>query len=139
MSRLNFIVEGQTEETFVRDNLSVHLAQFGVFVSVRCVITKLTRSAIHRGGMTTFGKARGDIERWLKEDKTAHLTTMFDLYGLPKDFPGITSGQRASDPVARAVMSEVNPENWTDGMPRRIYNNVQWKGLKHGQVPHLQT
>lgn len=78
-ARLNFIVEGQTEETFVRDVLREYLGILGVDVRARSVETSHRRGTIYRGGMTTFAKAKGDIQRWLAEDGTAHLTTMFDL------------------------------------------------------------
>ena len=38
--RLNIIVEGQTEETFVNQTLKPHLSQFAVGVSARVVITR---------------------------------------------------------------------------------------------------
>jgi hypothetical protein len=37
--------------------------------------------------MSTYGKAKRDIQRWLSGDKSAYLTTMFDLYKLPGDEP----------------------------------------------------
>ena len=43
----------------------------------------------HRGGGRQWSKWARDIQRFLKHDRSANvrLTTMFDLYGLPKDFP----------------------------------------------------
>ena len=42
----------------------------------------------YRGGMTTYERAKNDILNWLKEDRSAYVTTMFDFYCLPHDFPG---------------------------------------------------
>lgn len=39
--------------------------------------------------MTTYPKAKKDIQTWLKQDTEAYVTTMFDLYALPTDFPGM--------------------------------------------------
>lgn len=39
MRRLHITAEGQTEETFVNRTLKHHLAQFGVYADVRCVLT----------------------------------------------------------------------------------------------------
>lgn len=83
MRRVNIVVEGQTEETFVRDVLVHHLAALNVFVTARMVAT----SPGFRGGLVAYGKAKRDIERWLKQDKEALVSTMFDLYALPADFP----------------------------------------------------
>ena len=99
--RLNVIVEGQTEETFVRDILQSHLANLGVYTAVRCVEKGRRHGRIHRGGMTTYARAKGDIRRWLLEDLSAYLTTMFDLYGLPADFPGVNQAQSIRDPYQR--------------------------------------
>jgi hypothetical protein len=56
--------------------------------------------------MSTYARAKGDIERWLKEDRTAYLTTMFDLYALPDDFPNVTKKPPANDPRQRAQLIE---------------------------------
>ena len=77
MIRLNMIVEGQTEETFVRDVLAEHLLAFQVYPSARRAETGRKRILgaqrgglrIFRGGMTTYQKARNDILRWIKQEK----------------------------------------------------------------------
>ena len=53
--------------------------------------------------MTTYGKAKRDIQRWLLEDKTAYLTTMFDLYKLPTDFPGFAQVKNFGDPYQKVM------------------------------------
>jgi hypothetical protein len=86
MVRVNCVVEGQTEETFVKRVLAEYLAQRGVFIVGRPVIT--SKSKRIRGGMTSYARAKGDIVNWLKADTGAHVTCMFDVYALPSDFPG---------------------------------------------------
>lgn len=97
IARLNMIVEGQTEETFVREILREPLAHRGVYVQVRCVETRRKHGRVYRGGLISYAKARGDMRRWLAEDKAAYLTTMFDRYKLPADFPGFEHAQNVSD------------------------------------------
>jgi len=104
--RLNFVVEGQTEETFVRDVLAEHLAMHGVYAVARCVETSRTRLKTFKGGMSTYARARGDIERWLKQDHSAYFTTMFDLYGLPDDFPNVGKIKSLDDPHTKAQLIE---------------------------------
>jgi hypothetical protein len=110
MIRLNMIVEGQTEETFVRDVLTEHLAARSVFVSCRCVETSRDRKhgKVYRGGLLSYARARNDLHRWMKEDQRpeAHFTTMFDLYALPDDFPGREEARRLTAPQARAEALE---------------------------------
>ena len=49
--RLNFVVEGQTEEAFVKQILSPYLAGFEVWVQARCVLTSRRRNIKYRGGV----------------------------------------------------------------------------------------
>ena len=49
--RLNFIVKGQTEETFVNQTLKPHLSRFSIGVSARVVTTKNKRGAKYRDGL----------------------------------------------------------------------------------------
>ena len=106
--RLNFIVEGQTEEAFVKRILNPHLANLGVYVKVRCVLTSWRRNIKHRGGIGSYEKARNDINTWIKEDRNSDVrfTTMFDVYGLPTNFPGYGDAKQKSDPYGRVKVLE---------------------------------
>ena len=94
--RLHFVVEGQSEETFVNRVLRVHLSQFEVWTDARCVYTSRQGPYWIRGGMTRYSRARRDVELWLKQDRGSdvRLTTMFDLYRLPLDFPGMVDAAK---------------------------------------------
>lgn len=108
MIRLNIIVEGQTEETFVNKIIGPHLGAFNVFVNARCVETGRKRGRIFRGGIISYLKAQKDINLWMKEDAGNHVrfTTMFDLYGLPDDFPGMEEAKQKSDPYKKIEVIE---------------------------------
>ena len=100
--RLNFVVEGQTEERFVNTVLRYHFADQSIATAAHCVTTRRDRRAKHlkhRGGLTTYAHARDDIRRLIQEDHSgnARFTTMFDLYGLPTDFPRYADAAEASD------------------------------------------
>ncbi|NLL17396.1 MAG: DUF4276 family protein [Clostridia bacterium] len=82
------MVEGQSEETFVNEILAPHLALNGVYAVARAVATGKKKHYIYRGGVTTYAKIYNDIVNWIKQDPRSYITTMFDLYGLPEDFPG---------------------------------------------------
>jgi hypothetical protein len=102
MIRLHLIVEGQTEETFVRDVLTPHLANYTVFSDVRCIDGSRRRG--HRGGVgRNYHPIRRDIQRWLREDQRpdARFSTLFDLYGLPSDIPATDQVRQMADPYAR--------------------------------------
>lgn len=106
--RLNLIVEGQTEENFVNQTLKPCLGSLSVGVSVRVATTKRTRGRKFRGGLSTYAQARNDIIRWIREDQNpdVRFTTMFDLYGLPDDFPGYEAAASHDDPYQRVETLE---------------------------------
>ena len=108
MVRLNIIVEGQTEETFVRDTLAPHLAHHSVVVAVRCVETSKRRGRAYRGGLSRYEKPKRDIQRWTLEQQGADVrfTTMFDLYGLPTGFPDYQQASQQTDPYDRVKLLE---------------------------------
>lgn len=119
MIRLHFVVEGQTEETFVNSLLVEHLGSYNIVADARRVETSRRRARfyrervvdakIYRGGMINYTKAKGDLLRWMKEDHNAdaYFTTMFDLYALPNDFPSFTEARKQVDPYKRVEQLEV--------------------------------
>ena len=106
--RLNFIVEGQTEETFVRNTLRPHLAAQSISASARVVTTSKKGDYSYRGGLTSYPQAKGEIELWMNEDRQqdSRFTTMFDLYALPKEFPGYDDAMRTDTPYERVKILE---------------------------------
>lgn len=119
--RLNFIVEGQTEEAFVNTVLRDYLVGCDVLSSVRCVQTSRHRNIKHSGGIRRYAQAKRDIERWLRSDANsdARFTTMFDLYALPDDFPGYADTAGRRDPYDRvnalenALADDINDSRFT--------------------------
>ncbi len=97
MSRVYLLVEGQTEETFVKELLQPHYAQLGLFLTPIIVKT----SPGYRGGVTSYAKVKPQIEKLCKQDAGAHVTTVFDLYALPNDFPGKCSAAYPTNATGR--------------------------------------
>ena len=95
MARLNVVTEGQSEESFVRVVLAPYLGRFDIFAVARSVETSRKHATIVRGGLKTYEKAKRDIVRWLTQDKSAYVSTLFDLYGLPADFPVLAASGAA--------------------------------------------
>ncbi len=81
MNELVVIVEGETEQTFVRDQLAAHLA-----VHDTTAWAVLPGRRRNRGGVKKWEVARQDIVRTLKERR--YCSTMMDYYALPADWPG---------------------------------------------------
>ena len=84
MSRVYVVVEGQTEEAFVRELLAPHYARLDKYLIPIIVST----SPGHKGGVVRYAKVRPQIVRLCRQDADAWVTTLFDLYALPTDFPG---------------------------------------------------
>ena len=101
--RLHFIVEGQTEETFVNQVLRPHLAYLSIVADARCVQTSRKGDVKYSGGVTNYGLPKRDILRWMSSDRgaDARFTTMFDLYGLPSEFPGYSDAARIANPYEK--------------------------------------
>jgi hypothetical protein len=129
--RVNFIVEGQTEETFVRDLLREALGLRGIFISVRRVETGRKHGHAHRGGMTTYFKAKRDIQRWLKEDRSAYVTTMFDCYGLPHDFPNYDAAKKLIDSYQKALYPGYDKTGFGPRIAQRIGLETLRKECRH--------
>lgn len=104
--RLNITTEGPTESHFVRNVLFKHLLPYNVFCCHRSVLT--SKKYHKRGGMTTYAKAKNDIQQWMNSDKSdeVRFTTMFDYYALPNDFPGYDDAQKLSNPYDKVKYIE---------------------------------
>ena len=91
MKRFYVLVEGQTEQGFVNTVLRDHFHSQGVAILPIVVQTKREKTGRKfTGGLTSYSQVRGDLRR-LAGDRTAvAITTMFDYYRLPADFPGCT-------------------------------------------------
>ena len=89
MIRVNVLAEGQSEMFFAKGPLNRY---FGgtLILDSRCVLSgRSNQSNLEfRGGLNSYHQAKNDIISWLKEDSAAYITTMFDFFRLPKDFPG---------------------------------------------------
>lgn len=98
------MVEGQTEEEFVNGVLKPHLRNHGVDTAATIVGTPRRRGSapLNKGGGSWARWAR-DLRRILGEQHQAsvRVTTLFDLYGLPADFPELELRGRDVDSVRR--------------------------------------
>jgi hypothetical protein len=91
--RLIVAVEGPTEDNFVRRILQPHLWSYGIAVSSTIVGKAKAAARGNKGkgarGGGCYSDWERDIRNCLKDNPSRdfRLTTLFDLYGLPSDFP----------------------------------------------------
>lgn len=104
MTRLLLLVEGQSEETFVKKTLTPHLAEHGVYVQSPVVLwtKRLPSGGGFRGGASSWNQILRNL-RPLLDDSGAWVSTLLDFYGLPKDFPGLQEAQREDSAHAKVA------------------------------------
>jgi hypothetical protein len=106
MTKVLILVEGQTEETFVKRTLYPPLSSLDVFLIPTIIATKrIKRGPSFKGGMPSYAKVRREILRLLQDSSAALVTTMIDFYGLPVSFPGRANVQ-GSTPLDKVLVVE---------------------------------
>jgi len=83
MTRVHVVVEGLSERSFVNNVLAPALWRHQVYLTP--IVLGFPG---HKGGNPNYARFQKDILRQLKEDPSSYCSTMLDLYGLGKDFPG---------------------------------------------------
>lgn len=116
MIRVNVFVEGQTEETFVRELLVPYFAAQRIYLN-----PILARTSVgHKGGIVSYGKVKYQVTLLCKRDPSAFVTTLIDFYGLPTDFPGLGGSQLKAHAkaleVERAFQEDIDQANFIPNM-----------------------
>ncbi|MGE5343633.1 MAG: DUF4276 family protein [Candidatus Omnitrophota bacterium] len=115
------IVEGRTEQAFIRKVLAPYMGEKGIFF-----YPELIGNSGHKGGNVRFDRALKDIGVFLKQRKDTFVSTMFDYFQIDKNWPGrgkikggisLIAGQKAEfleTAMAEKVIEEFpiyNPKN----------------------------
>ena len=116
MKRIYILVEGQTEEAFVNELLVPYYSRKAIHLTPIIVST----SPGYKGGVTSYKKIKPQIEKLCKQDVNSFVTTLFDLYALPQDFPGKNNssyprrgtGQQKARFLESALGDDVNLHNF---------------------------
>lgn len=109
MTRLLILVEGQSEEIFVKQTLTPYLAQFGVYLQPPIILwtKRLSAGGGHRGGTSHWEQIRKNLKPLLS-DSDAWVTTLLDFYGLPEDVPGWQTA--LAQPDRRLAVADLQQE-----------------------------
>ena len=114
MIRIHVFVEGQTEETFIREVLYIHFIEKNLSLNPILIRT----STKGKGGASNYEKIKWQIDEKCKEDRKSFVTTMLDLFKLPNNFPGYSGLVNISDPykkvshLEREWVHEMNQSNF---------------------------
>jgi len=137
--RLTVVVEGQTEEAFVKHILGPHLDALEVFTTAIVVTTRRDRATGKK-----LGRGGGDWSKWRKELRQvmrdgradARFTTLFDLYGLPGNFPRLAEHAACADTVERvarleqAMADDMNDARFIPYLQRHEFEALVLAGLE---------
>lgn len=83
------VVEGQTEQTFVRELLAPYLATRHIYLQAA-----LLGKPGHKGGSVQWVRAQTDIGNFLKQRPDTYVSTMFDYFRIAPDWPGLDQVRR---------------------------------------------
>jgi len=85
------IVEGPTEQNFVKDLLAPYMLDRNVILTA-----SILEKPGQNGGEVKFARARNDIEKHLKQRPDTFVSLMLDFYGIKADWPGYHESRAAS-------------------------------------------
>lgn len=133
MRRLKIVVEGQTEETFVRNVLANYLYNRNsdiVEVTPILVLHSVKDGVRYKGGIRRINGYKhivNYLSELIKSDKSAIYSTMFDLYAFPQDIGSYSEAMAKSDPYEKVEMLE-----------NRFYMDVFSQTEFLGFIPYIQ-
>lgn len=90
-NRVLVVVEGQTELAVLNSTLAPHLGLLGVSLH-----PKVVGRPGHKGGVyRSFASITKEIVNFFKQEPNAVLSTFFDFYAMPNDWPGVKQAKEA--------------------------------------------
>ena len=102
MKEVIVVCEGQTEEIFIKEVLAPALWEVEVLLHPRLIAA----SRHSKGGSLKGQRVLRFLRNTLRERRDTYVTTFFDLYGLPSDFPGRVETGPEGGPIHQAIAVE---------------------------------
>lgn len=112
MKHIAIVVEGQTEEAFVKNVVNPYLLPRDLFATPIIATTKTTPTGSHRGG-APWGRYVPLARNLAAQRDKAAVGIMLDYYGVPSDTPGFDatgSGCDYRERLLAGMAQELN--NW---------------------------
>ncbi len=95
------IVEGKTEEIFIKSILQEYLAQKNIYITP----IQISKPG-QKGGDVRFDRALKDISLHLKQRPDTYISLFFDYYGIKDDWPGLDNAHTKTVPLE--IASAIN-------------------------------
>jgi hypothetical protein len=122
VNRVLLLVEGSTEERFVKTVVQPHLWNYNVSLQPKIVMTKRAIGATSFKGGGDFSKIAADIRRLLGDTDASAVTTLFDFYGFPTNVPGAVAATFDDvDRLERAFAAAVADERFRPYLQRHEF------------------
>jgi len=84
------LVEGYTEEPFVKQVLNPYLEDRGLWLECTIINTKVVQNGPNfKGGVKAYAQVHKDLRRLVNNTGGQLVTTLFDYYAFPADAPGM--------------------------------------------------
>lgn len=123
--RLCIYVEGQSEERFCNALLIPHLSNFGIDAFAILCRDK------QGGHVHNYDALWPDLVRLLKQERGLIVTTMFDLYHLPKNFPGKAGAVSAKPPPDYRAYAQHLEQAWQKDIEQRLTQSYAPRFVPH--------
>ncbi len=125
MNRLLILVEGPTERAVIQQVLAEYLALHGLDTQPRVV-----GKPGHKGG-NAFDKVLPEILALLKQEPNSYVSTCFDYYGLPVDWPGRRESTDCGDLESKSNIVE-------EGLKSAVINALENRFNPARFIPYIQ-
>jgi len=136
MKQTLILVEGQTEENFVKSVLSPYLLTFEINIIPTIINTKIIKGGNNfKGGLNNYQQIKRDLLKLIK-DKSVFTTTLIDYYGLPNDFPGKKETLVMSDiyskvtHIEKKLATDINNKRFIPYIQIHEYESLLFSDIK---------
>lgn len=126
------VVEGQTEQTFVREILAPYMGQWGIYL-----YPSLIGKPGHKGGDIRFDRAKIDIINFLKQRNDTYISTMFDYFRIHKEWPGLNDIRREIE-NKKSLTIEQKAKILEDATMNEISKTLPDQNCTERFIPYIQ-
>lgn len=151
---LHVLCEGQTEDDFCSHVLKPYLNAFGIVVKSQILLTNRKKKLC--GGLLSYDQAKNDLTLMRKQFNNSEIeehwfTTMFDLYALPNEFPGmnesIVDKYKRVESIENSIAMDLSMPNLIPYIELHEFEALVFAAYKHfprlfsdldGKMNHLE-
>ncbi len=126
--RLYIVVEGDTEEQFVKEVLRPHFNNLGIY-SVHATQITTNKRLGAKGGFVNYQHLKNDVQRLLRQ-KDVIVSMFVDFYRIPTSVPGYDEAQRKVDSLTKikviedAISVDINDYRFMPYIQRHEFESI---------------